>query len=207
MKSAVAASKLLALILAVSAGASAQQGAAASVNPVSVPLVAGFPLPGAANASEYLGINDDASLLEKAIEADLNRAGIRASTATGNNGAIHFTLVGFTGTSGMPNMQYRISGLPPVSDSGRPKTQFIVISFSTSVRVNQANEQLYAALDEANKVGNCAWHIDGGEVRCRAWLQIPAPGNPIPTAMVRDKILLINHDWLKFSPQIQTALK
>lgn len=151
---------------------------------------------------DYLNINDDPSSVEKTIERYLNQCGIRASTATGNNGAIHYAQVGFGGISGFPNVEYFISALPPIANKNESKSQLIGITFYTHFRPSQPNESVTAAINDANKVGNCAWFVDGGEVRCRSWLQIPDLSRPLPAETVRGKIILVNGDWLRLASKI-----
>lgn len=155
---------------------------------------------------DYLTVTD-VPKVESTIEAYLNRSGIKASTVTGNNGTIHFVLVGFAGVNGLPNLQYKITALPPNSDGSEPRSQLVGITLETNVKVSSASEPLYVALGEANKIGNCAWFVDSGEIRCRSWIGIPGPAYPVPAELVREKIRLINGEWLKFSQPIVNAAK
>jgi hypothetical protein len=157
---------------------------------------------GPIDLGDYLNVNDDPSSVEKAIERYLNQCGIRASIATGNNGAIHFAQVGFSGTKGLPNVQYFINALPPIANGNESKSQLIGITFYTHFRPTQPVESVSAAMNDANKIGNCAWFVDGGEIRCRSWLQIPDRSRPLPAETVRGKIILVNGDWLRLVAKI-----
>lgn len=163
--------------------------------------------PGFANdrGAAYLSLSDDPLTVERAIEAHLNSTGVKASVASGNSGAMHFVFVAFNGFKGLPNVQYRISALPPMADGGNPKTQLIVITFASNFHASQPNESVQTMIDAANRVGNCAWFLEAGEILCRSWLQIPDSNSPIPADVVRQKIRLINGDWARLSPQILTA--
>jgi hypothetical protein len=160
----------------------------------------------ASASDDYLSVTDAAGL-ETAIDSYLNRNGIKASKVVGNNGAVHFVQVGFTGTNTLPNLLYMISALPPASNGSSAQAQLIGFTVETNVRAPTMNESLYTALGEANKVGNCSWFVDGGSVRCRSWLLIPSPAYPIPAELVKEKIRMINGEWLRFSAQIMTATK
>jgi hypothetical protein len=156
---------------------------------------------------DYLVVTDDAPAVERAIESYLTRTGIKASSVAGNNGAVHFVMVGFSGANGIPNLQYRISVLAPTSNGNEPKSQLIGITLDTNVRASSLNEPLYVALAEANKIGNCAWFVDSDQIRCRSWIDIPGPAYPVPAELVRDKIRMINGEWMRFSTQIMNAAK
>lgn len=158
------------------------------------------------SGDDYLNVTDEPKV-ERAIESYLNRTGIKASTVAGNNGAVHFVLVGFVGANGLPNLQYKITALPPISNGTEPSSQLIGITLETNVKAPAAGDSLYAALAEANKIGNCAWFLDSGEVKCRSWIGIPGSAFPVPAELVRQKIRMINGDWLRFSPPIVAAAK
>jgi hypothetical protein len=159
-----------------------------------------------ATLDDYLSVTD-VPKIETAIEAYLNRSGIKALTVTGNNGAMHFVQVGFAGQNGLPNLLYKVTALPPRSSGSEPPSQMIVITLETNVKASTPSETLYAALGEANKIGNCAWFVDLGEIKCRSWISIPGPAYPVPAELIRDKIRFINGDWLRLSPPIFAAVK
>jgi hypothetical protein len=169
---------------------------------LSSPVVSAKPSAG----DDYLNVTDEPKV-ERAIESYLNRTGIKASTVAGNNGVVHFVLVGFVGANGQPNLQYKITALPPNSNGTEPRSQLIGITLETNVKTSGVGEPLYAALGEANKVGNCAWFVDGGEIKCRSWIGIPGPAYPVPAELVREKIRMINGEWMRFSPAMMTAAK
>jgi hypothetical protein len=159
-----------------------------------------------ASGDEYLTVTDELQV-EGAIEAYLNRNGIKATKVVGNNGAIHFVQVGFLGGNGQPNLVYRITALAPIVNGNGVRFQLIGFTLETNIKASSVNESLYAALGEANKVGNCAWFVDGGEIRCRSWLSIPGPTYPVPAELVKQKIEMINSEWSRSSPQILAASK
>lgn len=194
-------------LLALAASASAQSSQLDRQVNGSEKHAAAAELPTTFSASEdYLSVTDVGGL-ETAIDSYLNRNGIKASKVVGNNGAVHFVQVGFTGTNTLPNLIYMIYALPPAANGSTAQAQLIGFTVETNVRAPIVNESLYAALGEANKVGNCAWFVDGGSVRCRSWILIPGPAYPIPAEMVKEKIRMINGEWLRFSAQIMTATK
>lgn len=155
---------------------------------------------------DYLSLEHE-SIVEGVIEAYLNRNGMKASTVNGNGGAIHYVLVGFTSANGLPTLEYKISALPPYSSGSDPQIQLIGITLETEIKVANQTETLHSALMEANKIGNCAWFVDSGEIKCRSWITIPGAAYPVPAELVRSKIRIINSDWLRFSPNIVAASK
>ncbi len=178
------------------------QKRAAPAEPVKAsPALASAP----SGRDDYLSVTD-APNVENAIQAYLNRNGIKASTVTGNNGAVHFVQVGYTGANGLPSFQYKIMALAPISSGNEPSIQLIAVTLETNVKAS-STELLFAALSEANKIGNCAWFLDEGAVKCRSWITIPGPAFPIPADLIRWNIRMINADWLRFSPKVLTASK
>jgi hypothetical protein len=158
------------------------------------------------NWENYLSVMVEPRL-ESVIEGYLNRNGIKASTVTGNNGAIHYVLVGFAGANGLPNLLYKITALAPFSLGNDAQSQLIAITLETNLKPSLSGEPLYAALEAANRIGNCAWFVDSGEVKCRSWMVIPSSAYPVPAESLRQKIRMINSDWLKFSQPMVAASK
>jgi hypothetical protein len=180
----------------------AQQGHGVAETPGAAAVAA----PPPSSGRDYLNVTDP-SEVEGAIETYLNHNGIKATRVTGNAGAIHFVQVGFTGLEGQPNFVYRITALPPSANAGKVSLQLIGFTLETNVKASTVSEPLMSALGEANKLGNCSWFVEAGNVRCRSWLDIPGSSLTVPTQMIADKLGLMNNEWLKYSAQIVAATK
>lgn len=167
----------------------------------------GDPLPlngDKSQAEDYLSVTDP-SKIEDAIEAYLNRNGIKASKVVGNNGTLHFVQVGFVGPNNLPNVVYMITALPP--SGGETQAQLIGFNVETNVKTSNVSDSLYNVLAEANKLGFCSWFVDRGSIKCRSWIAIPSPQHPIPAEVIKQKIGMINSEWLKFSQDVLAASK
>lgn len=170
---------------------------------------AASPNTGPTGGNDYLSVSDPPQV-EAAIEAYLNRNGIKTVRVSGNNGATHFVQFGFLPPNDQPNLPnslYKIYAVPRVGNGGGAGGEFIGITLETNVKTANTGEPLYVALGEANKQSNCSWFIDGADVKCRSWLTIPSPAYPIPSQVLMDKITLMNAEWLKHAAQIVTASK
>jgi hypothetical protein len=161
----------------------------------------------ASGQEDYLSLSGDGSVVEKAIESYLNRNGMKATTVAGNNGAIHFVMVGYLTQSGGPGIVYKITALPPMPNGAGSQLQQILITLETNVKVEHESDSLYGAISAANQNGDCSWFVDSSQLKCRTWVRIPGQDYPVPAELIRSAIRFINGDWLKFSPQVTAALK
>ena len=166
-------------------------------------LVSGTGTMHLADTDDYLTL-EDPSAVEKKIESYLNKAGVKAVLLIG--GSSHYVSIRYKSETATPNFEYRISALPP--HSGESGFQLIGITLFTNFETGSPSpgDQLTSSLLAAGKTSDCSFYVDGGSIRCTAWVMIPQKV-AIPTEVVLGRIYMMNSSWSQLSAKVAATSK